>query len=379
MVSAPATSRSRDKVRSVASRDCAKYSFYRKLIEPSAERGRQRRVDCESKSPTDQRAGGGDYGRVVGYRVDDGAAGRGARLVLVARNEDALRQLVSELQAEGHEAVYTVADVGNEDDVRAVARTVQERFGGFDTWVNNAATGIYGRLLDVSTEDHRKLFETNFWGTVYGSLEAARELRERGGALIDVGLALSDRGIPIQGMYATSKHAVKGFTDALRMELGAADAPVSVTLIKPASIDTPFPQHAKNYLDEEPSLPPPVYAPERVAEAIMHAAEAPGRDLTVGGGGKLISALGQHAPGLTDRVMENEGFLEQQKAGRPPQHRGGALYGPTFGLQQRGDHEGHVRETSLYTRAARSPLATGVVVSAGLLVAALLVGSLGRR
>lgn len=214
---------------------------------------------------------------------------------------------------------------------------------------------------------------------MYGSLAAVRGLRERGGALINVGSALADRAIPIQGMYATSKHAVKGFTDVLRMELEAADAPVSVTLIKPAAIDTPFPQHAKNYLDEEPSLPPPVYAPELVAEAIVHAAETPERDLTVGGGGKLISALGQHAPGLTDRVMETEGFLEQQKAGRPSQNPNGALYGPTFGLQQRGDYEGHVRETSLYTKAARSPLATGMVVSAGLMVAALLVRGLGRR
>lgn len=299
--------------------------------------------------------------------------------MLVARNEDALRRLVSELQAEGHEAVYTVADVGNEDDVRKVARTAQERFGGFDTWVNNAATGIYGRLLDVATEDHRQLFETNFWGVVYGSLAAARHLRERGGALVNVGSALSDRALPVQGMYATSKHAVKGFTDALRMELEAADTPVSVTLVKPAAIDTPFPQHAKNSLDEEPSLPPPVYAPELVAEAILHAAETPERDFTVGGGGKLISALGQHAPGLTDKVMETEGFLEQQKAGRPAQHREGAFYGPTFGLQQRGEYGGYVREISLYTRAALHPLATGVLVSAGLLAAALLTRGVSRR
>jgi short-subunit dehydrogenase len=298
------------------------------------------------------------------------AAQRGARLVLVARNEDALEQLVGEIQTSGGKVAYVVADVGNEDDVRNIARVARERFGSFDTWVNNAATGIYGRLLDVATEDHRRLFETNFWGVVYGSLEAARHLRERGGALINVGSVESDRSIPLQGMYATSKHAVKGFTDALRMELEAADAPISVTLIKPSSIDTPFPLHAKNYLDQEPTLPAPVYAPDLVAEAILHCAEMPERDVTVGGGGKMISIMGQHTPRLIDKVLETQTFLDQQKTGRPAHHPDGALYAPTFGLQERGRYDGHVRESSLYPRTSLHPLVIGaLVMGAGLLVA----------
>src|SRR4029434_11145305 len=83
----------------------------------------------------------------------------------------------------------------------------------------------------------------------------------------------SDRAIPGQGMYCASKHAVKGFTDALRMELEEAGAPISVSLVKPAAIDTPYRHHAKNYLPEAPDNPPPVYAPEVVAEAILHCAQ----------------------------------------------------------------------------------------------------------
>ncbi len=308
------------------------------------------------------------------------AAKGGTRLVLAARNAEALEQLVAELQAQGHEAVHVVADVGQEDDVRKIARVAHERFGGFDTWVNNAGTGIFGALLDGKTDDYRRLFETNFWGVVYGSLEAARHLSGRGGALINVGSALSDRALPLQGIYATSKHAVKGFTDALRTELEAADAPVSVTLIKPAAIDTPFPQHAKNYMSEEPTLPPPVYAPEVVAEAILHAAGIPERDVTVGGGGKLISVMGQNAPRLTDKMMATKGFLEQQKSGRPAHDQGGALYGPTFGLQERGEYDGRVRESSFYTRAARQPLpAVLLVAAAGLALTVLLRGDARKR
>ena len=309
------------------------------------------------------------------------AAERGAKLVLAARNEEALKTLTAELTAGGHEAVYVVADVGNEDDVKKIGQTAEERFGGLDTWVNNAATGIYGRLTEVADADSRQLFETNFWGTVYGSLEAVRRLKERGGALVNVGSALSDRAIPVQGMYATSKHAVKGFTDALRVELEADDLPISVSLVKPSSIDTPFPQHAKNYLSEEPTLPAPVYAPEVVARAVLHCAEHRERDLVVGAGGKLISAMGQHAPGLADKAMSSESFLNQLHDGQPTRDREGALYGPTFGLQERGQYRGHVRQTSLYTGASRRPVVTGAAfAAAGLVLAALLVSDRnGRR
>ena len=231
------------------------------------------------------------------------AAQRGARLVLVARSEKALKQLADEINQNGGEAIYLVTDVGDEQQVRRISETAIGRFGGFDTWVNNAGVSIYGRMFDVPLEDERRVFDTNFWGVVYGSLVAARHLRGRGGAIINVGSTLSDRAIPLQGIYSASKHAVKGFTDALRMELEEEGAPVSVTLIKPGAIDTPYRQHAKNYLPMEPNLPAPVYAPEIVAETILHCAEHPERDVFAGGGGKAISALGKYAPRLTDKMM----------------------------------------------------------------------------
>lgn len=308
----------------------------------------------------------------IGLTTARMAARRGARLVLAARNEEALNALTEEIRAAGGQAVYVVADVGNEDDVQKIAYIAEDRFGGFDTWVNNAGGGIFGRILDISTEDHRRLFETNFWGVVYGSRAAARVLSQRGGALINVGSVVSDRAIPLQGMYSATKHAVKGFTDALRMELEADGAPVSVTLIKPTSIDTPFPQHARNYMAEEPSLPAPVYAPELVADAILHAAENPRRDVIVGGGGKVISLFGLRAPRAADKVMASKGFLNQEKTDRPAEQPAGALYEPTFGLHQRGEYEGHVRRTSLYTQASLHPLATGAIaLGAGLLLGLL--------
>lgn len=309
------------------------------------------------------------------------AASKGVRLVLASRNEGALRFLADEIKASGGEAVHAVADVGNENDVRKIADTARQRFGGFDTWVNNAGVSIYGNLTEVSLADHRRLFETNYWGVVHGSLVAVEHLRQRGGALINIGSALSDRAIPVQGAYCASKHAVKGFTDALRMELENEEIPISVSLIKPAAIDTPYKAHAKNYLPVEPQNPPPVYAPDIVAETILHCAENPERDVFVGAGGKGISLAGHYAPETTDKVMGWTMFDLQKTDTRAGDSQDNALYEPSGPYAERGGYQGHVAESSLYTKASLHPLAAGglLLASAGMLYIALRIGRNGHH
>jgi short-subunit dehydrogenase len=306
----------------------------------------------------------------IGLATARMAARRGARLVVAARTEEALKQLVAELQSHGTEAIFVVADVGNEDDVRRIAEEAINRFGRIDTWVNDAGVSIYGKIETISTEDNRRLFDTNFWGVVHGSKQAVKHLGVNGGALINVGSVVSDVSLPIQGMYAASKHAVKGFTDALRMEVEQEGLPVSVTLIKPGSINTPFTRHAKNYLNESPDLPPPVYAPEVVARAIVHAAENPVRDVYVGGGGKMLATMGRFMPRMTDRYMSAT-MEQQQKSGHPRgyQHRE-ALHRGNAELSETGDAEGHVMGSSAYTSAVLHPLLTAAAVVAGVGIAA---------
>ena len=309
----------------------------------------------------------------IGLTTARMAAERGARLVLAARSEDALRQLTDEITGSGGQAVYVAADVSKQDDVREIAEKAQDAFGGFDTWINNAGVFIYGRLEDTPIEDMRKLFETNVWGLIYGSLEAVKHLKGRGGALINIGSVVSDRSLVLQGIYSASKHAVKGFTDALRMELEHEGAPVSVTLIKPSAIDTPYPRHAKNFMDREATVPPPVYAPDVVARAVLHCAEHPQRDVFVGSGGKQMAALGYYAPGLMDTIMKKV-FIGLQKKDSPPRPREeNSLDGPAGNLEERGSYDGHVAKSSLYTQAVLHPAIAGAaLVGAGLLAAELL-------
>ena len=299
------------------------------------------------------------------------AAKRGARLVLNSRNEEALRNLSDEINMSGGKATYVVGDVGKFEDVQNIGRHALHTFGGFDTWVNNAGGSIYGRVLDQPLEDHRRLFETNYWGVVHGTMVACEHLRQHGGALINIGSVLSDRAIPLQGTYCASKHAVKGYTEALRMELEEEGAPISVTLIKPSAIDTPYIQHAKNLLPTEPLNPSPVYAPETVADAILHCAEHPERDVHVGGAGKFLSKLGQLAPRLTDKLMEATMF-DMEKADQPRlPKRQDSLHLPSVDGDERHGYPGHVAESSIFTKASLHPvLTTTLFVGAGLALAA---------
>lgn len=307
----------------------------------------------------------------IGLATARAAARRGAAVVLAARSGEALAELQREIEAEGGRCAYMVADVGEPAEVQAIADRAFAAFGGFDTWVNVAGLTIYGALREVPDADHRRLIQTNFWGTVYGSLVAVEHLRRRGGTLINLGSVASDLAFPLQGMYSASKHAVKGFTDALRMELRHEGAPIAVTLVKPTSIDTPLPRRARNYMDREPMLPPPIYRPETVAEAILHAAEHPQRDIVVGGAGKLFTAAKEFAPGAYDLLAP--AIIALQKRRGEPRRPEGALHGPEQDDtgRTRGDQPGYVMRTSAYTRASLHPLATaagGVGLAAAIAV-----------
>ncbi|KHL26198.1 short-chain dehydrogenase [Croceibacterium mercuriale] len=285
------------------------------------------------------------------------AAEAGARVMLAARDEDALRHAVGGIRQKGGTAEYVVTDVSQVQDVDRLAEETILRFGGFDSWINNAGSGAYGELAELSLEDHRQVFETNYWGLVHGSLAALRHLQNRpqGGALINVGSINGDMASPILGAYNASKHAVKGFTDSLRIEVLKNGHPVSVTLIKPSAIGTPFPQHGRNITGESGRLPPPLYAPEVVARAILDAVSHPRRSVTVGGAGKLQVLAATMLPNLFDRLATTMGPVLTDPS-RPVGNKAGNLYAPQ-GNDGATEGRQHGRRFSIFTIAARHPAA----------------------
>ena len=275
----------------------------------------------------------------IGLCTAESAARQGAKVVLAARSEQTLNETVSRINAAGGQAMCIVADVSDRHQLELVARAAVAKFGRIDTWVNNAGLAIYGRLDQVSDFDSRRLFDVNFWGVVNGSLVALPRLKKQGGALINVGSEVSEAFVPILGMYSASKHAVKGFTDALRVEVEYVDeAPVSVTLIQPTAVDTPFDEHARNYLDKEAKLPDSQIDPQEVADAILKAATKPTRDIRVGANSKLNTFVAKNFPGIADRMTAKQiGDLQRDE---PPRNPEGTLHIPSEDGRVHGDHAG---------------------------------------
>ncbi len=308
-----------------------------------------------------------------GLAIVERAVKAGAAVVAVARNEAALAALRTRLAAAGARIAVCVADVADPVAVKRIAGVATSAFGGFDSWINNAGTGTYGTLEQVPVADHRRVFDVNYFGVLHGSLVAARHLRRRGGgAIVNIGSILGDRAILQQGPYSATKHAVQALTDTLRMEVEGDG--ISVTLIKPGPIDTPFPEHARNYMDQPPRLPQPLYAPDVVADAALFACAHPRRTLYAGGGGLLSSILAQAAPRVADLIMKAAGTRAQQQpgdAGDPASHDN--LHRPRAdGL--RGSRPVHARRSSIALQVQKRP---GTVLIASLIGIAVMAARRG--
>lgn len=241
----------------------------------------------------------------IGRLTAEAAVARGAAVVLVSRDGAALRTLQESLAALSGRTLVVEADVGDAEAVDRVVSAAVAHFGRIDTWVNNAGVAAYSPLADLPLDEHRRIFDTNYFGVVHGSLAAVRHFRTRSGpgTIINIGSLNSDVAIPLLSAYSASKHAVKGFTDALRRELLTSDPNVSVTLVKPAGIATALPQHARNHLDHEPRVAPPLYAPEIVVDAILRAAVRPRREVVIGAVGPLLRGPLVLFPNLMDRLL----------------------------------------------------------------------------
>ncbi len=239
-------------------------------------------------------------------------AGRGARLVVAARDGEALSSLTEAVNAEGGEATAVTADTSEMTDVQHVADVAVERYGGLDTWVQAAAVAVYARFEDTTPDEFRRVLDVNLLGNVHGALVAIPQLRRRGaGAFISISSVEARRSFPYHAAYAASKHAIDGLLEALRVELRQEGAPISVTNILPASINTPLFDKARSRLGVKPMPMPPIYQPATVAPLVLHAAEHPTRELLAGGAAKALLTTQRISPRLLDALLVRVGFRAQ--------------------------------------------------------------------
>lgn len=279
-------------------------------------------------------------------------ARRGAQVVAAARNKTALQALVrSAEEAEGNiEGVAT--DVSDAAAMAELARIAVERFGRIDTWVNNAAVTMYATVDESDVAEMARIVMVNLLGQIHGVKAALPHMRAQGGGtIINVSSPLGWRGVPYQAAYVASKHGIKGFTESLRLELEHEDSGIDVTLLMPGSTNTPLFEHARSKLGNMPRPFPPVYEPSVVANAILHAAENPQRDIVVGGWGKALILAERISPMLTDWYLKwNDRGFRQQQTELPDDNRDN-LFTPFEGAGRiHGIFGDESRTRSLYTR-----------------------------
>ncbi|MFN8527360.1 MAG: SDR family oxidoreductase [Anaerolineae bacterium] len=282
-------------------------------------------------------------------------AKQGASLVLAARNLNALNEVAADVLALGGRAIAVSTDVGDWDEVRHLAAAAVTTYGRIDTWVNDAGVSVYATAEEMNIDEVEQIMRTNFLGVVHGVQAALPYMRQQGeGTLINIGSVESQRALPYHAVYSASKHAVKGYTEALRMELMHEHPGIQVTLILPSGINTPFFSHARSRMGAQAQPFPPAYPPELVASAIVNAAQHPQRDIYVGGAGWLFWLLERISPALVDQLLVKGGLGFKLQRSNQPEPTSDNLYSPAE-EDGTGRVEGdfaHLTKPSMYTPVA---------------------------
>ncbi|MFN8077043.1 MAG: SDR family oxidoreductase [Kineosporiaceae bacterium] len=254
----------------------------------------------------------------VGRAVARELASRGADVALIARGEGGLEAAAAEIRELGRRVLAVPCDVAVADDVEAAAALVEDELGPIEVWVNVAFSSVFAPFAEISAEEFERTTRVTYLGYVHGTMSALRRMRTRGergrGTIVQVGSALAYRGIPLQTAYCGAKHAIQGFTESLRCELLHEDSGVRVTQVHLPAVNTPQFSWVLSRLPRRPQPVAPIYQPELVARAIVHAAEHPRRrEYWVGGSTAATLVANAVAPGLLDRYLARTGFSAQQR------------------------------------------------------------------
>lgn len=178
--------------------------------------------------------GSSGIGRAAALRL----AGHGARVVVSARNANALNEVVHAAIAMGTEAIAVPADVTDAEQVRrAVAATV-ERFGRLDILICSAGLSMRAYFEHADLAAMERVMRVNFFGTLYATHFALPHIRQARGSLVALSSLTGLRGIPSYSIYGASKFAIQGLYDSLRLEL--AREGVHVGVVSPGFVDTPL-------------------------------------------------------------------------------------------------------------------------------------------
>ncbi len=310
----------------------------------------------------------------VGRAIAHAFGKRGAHVALLARGEKGLDDARREVEELGGRALVVPTEVADPEQVEAAADKVESILGPIDIWVNDAMATVFAKVIDVTPQEFKRATEVTYLGTVNGTMAALKRMIPRDqGMIVQVGSALSYRGIPLQAAYCGSKFAIRGFTDSLRTELRHDKSKVRITMVQLPGVNTTQFNWCRSKLPDHPQPVPPIYQPEIPAEAVYWAAHHRRRELWVGYS-TVQAIVGTKLSGLAgDIYLARTGFSGQQVKDMPvPPDRPDNLYEPvpdkaaTHGIF---DDQAKARSPQLWAATHRSVMA-GAALAAGAAVAA---------
>jgi NAD(P)-dependent dehydrogenase (short-subunit alcohol dehydrogenase family) len=319
----------------------------------------------------------------IGRAVACAFGAKGDRVGLLARGETGLDGAVKDIERAGGWALAVPTDVADHGQVEAAAEQVEQTLGPLDIWVNVAFTSVFAPFTQIRPEEFQRVTEVSYLGYVYGTRAALdRMLARDHGTIVQVGSTLAYRGIPLQTAYCGAKHAIQGFTEALRCELLHQNSRVRITMVQLPAVNTPQFDWVLNRLPNHPRPVAPVYQPEVAAKAVVHAADHPRRrEYWVGGSTVGTLVANKLAPGLLDRYLARTGYEAQQTDQPADPGRPVNLWEPVDGPGGR-DFGGHgafddeAANRSLQAWVGRRP---GLAAATGGLLAGLVAVRVRRR
>ena len=291
---------------------------------------------------------GGSAG--VGRATARGFAQHGYDVALLARGDAGLASAASEIRAVGSRALAAPVDVANDADIERAAAQVETELGPIEVWVNSAFVGAFAPFWEMTADEYHRVTEVTYLGVVHGTMSALRRMRARNhGTIVQVGSALAYRGIPLQTAYSGAKHAVQGFTEALRCELLHDHSGVKISTVQLPALNTPQFSWGLSRMPRRPQPVPPIYQPEVAARAIVYAAEHPNRrEYWVGASTVATIVANAVAPSLLDHYLGATGFKSQQTDEHADPTTRANLWQPVddandFGAHGRFDRRSHAR------------------------------------
>jgi NAD(P)-dependent dehydrogenase (short-subunit alcohol dehydrogenase family) len=303
----------------------------------------------------------------VGRAIANRFAQAGDRVGLIARDPEALNVLRDDLQARGADVAVASADVSDPDAVFVAAEHFERQFGRIDIWINDAMETVFSTFADMTPQEFRRVTEVTYLGFVHGTMAALKSMRpRRRGCIIQIGSALAYRGIPLQSAYCGAKHAIRGFTDALRTELLNEGSGIRITMVDLPAVNTPQFDWARVHMRHTPRPMGKPIEPEVVADAVFRAAAGPWREYWLGVPTMMLIIGNTVLPGLLDRYLARNAVGGQQTKALVDPDRRDNLDGPVTPLHRtRGSFSA---EASLNAPMVPAEVARVGVVAAGALL-----------